>query len=367
MIALNELHIILHRNSLNESDIKIKRGRTVIELATIKEIADKANVSIGTVSRVLNNDKTLTVLEETRERILNIAKELNYTKKVKVRKNISETHSIGIVMSISKEMEFDDPYFLTIRQGIEKQCLKVGIRIAEVVRVGEGKLESLANYSGVVIVGELNSERIIALQSYNKNLVFVNSSPNSEMFDSVISDLKGCAEKALNHLFHLGHKKVGFIGGVDTECQNKNQGCKEVRREVYEEILTKKGLLDEKNIYFANWSTANGYELMKKAIKKGDLPTAFFVASDPMAIGAIRALLESNIGVPDEVAIVSVDDIEMAAFVSPPLTTVKMYSEQMGRVAVNLILERISGREIPLKVEVPTKLIIRDSCGIARM
>lgn len=106
---------------------------------------------------------------------------------------------------------------------------------------------------------------------------------------------------------------------------------------------------------------------MKKAIKKGDLPTAFFVASDPMAIGAIRALLESNIGVPDEVAIVSVDDIEMAAFVSPPLTTVKMYSEQMGRVAVNLILERISGREIPLKVEVPTKLIIRDSCGSARM
>lgn len=102
---------------------------------------------------------------------------------------------------------------------------------------------------------------------------------------------------------------------------------------------------------------------MKAAIKQGNLPQAFFIASDPLAIGALKALQEAEISVPQQVALIGFDDIEMASFVSVPLTTVKIFTEQMGRTAVNLLMERINGRSIPIKAVISTKLIVRESCG----
>jgi LacI family transcriptional regulator len=109
-----------------------------------------------------------------------------------------------------------------------------------------------------------------------------------------------------------------------------------------------------------------GYELMKDAIKKGNLPEAFFIASDSMSIGAMKALQEANLRVPNDVAIASFNDVQMAKFASTPLTSVKVYTEQMGRIGVQLLLDRIAGRELPLKVTVPTKLFIRDSSVIKK-
>ncbi|OIJ12066.1 hypothetical protein BKP37_14385 [Anaerobacillus alkalilacustris] len=341
-------------------------------MATIKDIAKEANVSISTVSRVLNNDETLTVMEETRKRILAIAKKLNYTPKRKYQNPPrSESINIGVVMWATQEDEYNDPYFLSIRQGIEKQCAEKRIELSKIIRVRNSSKDYLVDkLDGIIVVGNIDVEELKKVYNQNTNIVFVNNDPDPTTYDSVTIDLKKCSEKILNYLFQLGHKKIGFIGGVeykqkfnDEKMLDKRESSEEIRRKTYEEIMKEKGLLDVKNIYIDNWTTASGYQTMKSAIEKGDIPTAFFVASDPMAIGAIRALHESKIKVPEDVAIVSIDDIDIAGFVSPPLTTVKIYSEQMGRTAVNLLQERIEGRTIPLKVVVPTKLIVRDSCG----
>ncbi|OIJ18093.1 hypothetical protein BKP45_10875 [Anaerobacillus alkalidiazotrophicus] len=343
-------------------------------MATIKDIAKEANVSISTVSRVLNNDETLTVMEETRQRILNVAKELKYSskKKLHVQNNsFNESANIGVVMWCSQEEEYEDSYFLSIRQGIEKQCIDLELEIVKTIRVrGSSNDYSLEALDGLIVVGDVDIDELDKIYKHNQNVVFVNSNSNSENYESIICDLEECSRKVMEYLFKLGHKKIGFIGGVEYKQRfnddfglTKVESSEEIRRKTYETMMKKKGVFSSKDIYVGDWSTLSGYQVMKKAIVKGDMPTAFFVASDPMAIGAIRALHEANIHVPRDVAIVSIDDIEMAAFVSPPLTTFKIYSEQMGRTAVNLLLERIKGREVPLKVVVPTKLIIRESCG----
>lgn len=117
------------------------------------------------------------------------------------------------------------------------------------------------------------------------------------------------------------------------------------------------------DIYIGEYTMSHGYELMKKAIKKKNVPKAFFVASDPMAIGALRALQEAGLSVPSDVALVAFDDIEAARFSSPPLSTVKVYTKEMGQTGVKLLMDRINGRNLPIKVTIPTSLVIRQSCG----
>jgi LacI family transcriptional regulator len=340
-------------------------------MATIKDIAQKANVSISTVSRVLNNDETITVMEQTRDRILAVAKELNYSlKKRNVTKPIAKNESvnIGLLMGCSQEDEFDDPYFLSIRKGIEEQCLRKNIKISRFLRYKNStEKQGFDHLDGLIVVGHIDFNEIENRYSHDHNIVFVDAPAETKAYDSVMCDLKGAAENVMAHLMESGHERIGYIGGpgygkkMNEVLATHNTG--DIRQKTYEAIMKKHNRLNVSDIYLDDWGTPRGYRLMKKAIEKGDLPTAFFIGSDPMAIGAIRALNEAGIRVPDDVAVASVDDIEMATFVNPPLTTVKVYTEQMGKTAVNLLQERMEGRDIPLKVIVPTKLVVRESCG----
>lgn len=340
-------------------------------MATINDVAREANVSISTVSRVLNNDETITVMSETRERILEKASQLNYLtikKKTALRNKATsqETLNIGVIMYGTKEDEYSDPYFLSIRHGIEKQCEKLGIAIAKLIRLKSSSLaESLNNLDGIIVIGRINPNEIDNVYSNSKHIVYVNDCPNVEKYDSVVTDLEMATESALNHLFSLGHKRIGFIGGKEyVQCFfEEKQSVEETRKETFERLVREKGLYDPKFVFLDEWTTAAAYDQMTRALQKGDVPSAFFVASDPMAIGVVRALNEFGKKVPEDVAVVSIDDIEIAGFMNPPLTTVKIYTEEMGRVAVNMLLERMKGREIPLKAVVPSKLIIRESCG----
>src|SRR5699024_6969212 len=119
----------------------------------------------------------------------------------------------------------------------------------------------------------------------------------------------------------------------------------------------------ENHIFTGEFTMSDGYRLMKASLAQGNIPRAYFIASDPMAVGALRALQEEGLSIPKDVAIVSFDDIEMAQFASCPLSTVHVPTELMGRTSVKLLVDRLSGREVPLKVTVPTKFIVRESCG----
>ncbi|MEC5187691.1 LacI family DNA-binding transcriptional regulator [Geobacillus thermodenitrificans] len=342
-------------------------------MATIREIAKMANVSPSTVSRVLNNDQTLSVADETRKRVLEVAGQLNY-KPFRVRhRHLVEKKKkeveIGLLLWCSQQYEFSDPYFLSIRQGIERKCSELGINITKVIRMSEPKSDAdlySLELDGLVIVGEVEPKSLVNMFQKEDRIVFVNYSPDETQYDAVVSNFVQATETALQHLLDHGHTRIGFIGGKEYVRQYGSYQLTDIegqRLKTYKTIMRKYGIYDEKLIYLNEWTTASGYQVMKEILTKPNIPTAFFVASDPLAVGVLRALHEEGVKVPGDIAIVSFDDIEIAEYVTPPLTTVKVYAEQMGRAAVNLLMDRLNGREVPMKVVFPTKLMIRKSCG----
>ncbi|WP_130859334.1 substrate-binding domain-containing protein [Gracilibacillus phocaeensis] len=267
----------------------------------------------------------------------------------------------------SFEEELSDPYFLSIRQGVENHCKELGLDCAEIYRLSNLNLEQPSineELDGLIVIGGIDTTVVEQLSRKINHFVYIDYSPNEDEYDSVIIDLKKATNIALDHLLKLNHKKIGFLGGDQTEHTKKMKRRNvDERYLAYKEKMKKMGLYDSKHEFIGDFTMSDGYRLMNVAIQQGNLPEAFFIASDPLAIGALRALQEAQIQVPEKVAIVSFDDIEMAKYASSPLSTVRVPAEEMGNVGAKLMMERLMGRDIPLKVTVPIELIERESCG----
>ncbi|MDR4315186.1 HTH-type transcriptional regulator EbgR [Niallia circulans] len=334
-------------------------------MATIKEIADKSNVSASTVSRVLNNDRTLTVQAETRERIIRVAKELGYEtileRRLKQRK--STFKRVGIILTQSLDEEISDPYFLSIRQGIEMELASNRINTVTFRLHETESNQMIEELDGLIVVGRVKETALKAI-SQVENIVYINHSPNEDLYDSVGINFERATEKALKHLVNIGYKRIGYIGGKEREhLKNQKLIIEDKRLTTFERFMKEQNLFEEDSVFIGEYTMAQGYELMQKAIQTSELPEAFFIGSDPMAIGALRALQEVNLNVPSDVAIISFDDIEAAKFASTPLTTIRVHTMEMGRTGVRLLLDRLKGRELPITITLPTELVIRESCG----
>jgi LacI family transcriptional regulator len=336
-------------------------------MATIKDIADKSQVSASTVSRVLNNDDTISVQAETRERILQAAKELGYEtileRRMKQKQQDSRRSlSVGIIVCQSLDEEISDPYFFSIRQGIEMELDSKAVKTVT-FRLNETETNKMMEgLDGLVVVGRLKETALKAISKV-ENVVYVNHSPNEDLYDAVVIDFERATEKVLRYFLEAGYKRIGYIGGREKEhIKYKKFNSEDKRQTTFERFMKEQGLYNPETVFIGEYTMAQGYELMKKAIQFGKLPEAFFIASDPMAIGALRALQEANLKVPEDVAIIAFDDIEAAKFTSTPLTTIKVHTREMGKMAVKLLLDRLNGRELPLKITLPTELVIRESC-----
>lgn len=348
-------------------------------MVTIKDIAKRTNVSASTVSRVLNFDETLSASPETKQKIFDAAQEMNY-RTVKSRRMQSQNQNsepakrealkLGMVLLQSKEEEASDPYWMSIREGIEKECALQGIHSLKLIRLQhmEKVREELSQLDGVLIVGRIDYSILQSLRECNRNLVLINQDSNNDEHDAVIFDYEKAASFAMDHLIEHGFKRIGYIGGTEKISIEEGPSLKKIytpdaRKSVYERKMKEHSLADPAFLFIREFSIQAGYDLMKKAIDQGHLPQAFFIASDSMAIGALRALHEKGLHVPKDVAIVSFNDIEMAKFTSPPLSTVKIPTEEMGRLGVRIMIDRLNGRDMPIKIMVPTTLMIRESCG----
>ncbi|NOU87036.1 LacI family DNA-binding transcriptional regulator [Paenibacillus sp. LMG 31460] len=336
-------------------------------MATIKDIAKIARVSSATVSRVLNNDTTFNVPAETRHRIIETAGKLNYRRNERKQKdepNEMQQLKFGLLIWCSEQMEYSDPFYLSIRQGIEKECAKHGINISRVFRfMDESNINIDAHQlDGLIVIGKVHID-IINKSTRTPNIVSIDYVLSDE-FDSVMFDLSKATRQALDHLLQLGHRKIGYIGGISYIRTSEGKMFNtDTRQKEFEDILKEMDLFNPNFMFVGDWRAEVGYELMKQALEAEDVPTAFVIGSDPMAIAALKAVNESDYKVPNDIAIVSIDDIQLASFVTPPLTSIKVFMEEMGETAVKLMVDRLRGRELPLHVTIPTKLMVRKSCG----
>jgi len=327
-------------------------------MATIKEIATLANVSITTVSRVLNYDETLNVSPETRKRVFEAAEELSYV--ITPKKKAKSKWKIGLYDSFSLEEELVDTYYLSIRVALEKKLKLKGI---DFYRIDKGGNEDYSRkIDGILCLGTFKSKDIEKIKNFDKPCVFIDSNPDNRYFDSVIIDFPSATKNALNYLTELGHKSIGFIGGVETDMYGNR--FKDLRQDVFENYLKEKNIFKEELVKIGGYDPKDGYTLLKEMLSGEQKPTAIFVANDTIAVGCYKAAYELGVKIPDELSIVGFNDVATAQYMVPPLTTVKLYTEIMGETAVDLLVEKLSSkREVSKKITINTKLIIRESAA----
>lgn len=334
-------------------------------MATIREIALKAGVSPATVSRVLNHDASISVSPDTKMRIFEIAEELEY-KTLRDRKaNIErkDRQSFGIVDWYSDIEQLDDPYYLYLMTIIEKQCALSNIDTFKINKYN-GKYNVFVNseFDGIIAIGKFSDEEVEDLSSLTSNLVFVDSSPQEKKFDSVTINYKLGIVDALQYLISLDHTKIGFIGG--SVLGDHKEDALDHRKQTFTDIMEGCNLYNPEYIFIGKKiSYDEGYRLMNKIVKYGNLPTAFFIANDTMATGALRALHEARLHVPNDISIIGFNDLPTSKYLVPSLTTIHVPMIFMAETAVDLMLERIvKDRVLSKKVLVPSELVVRKSC-----
>ncbi|MCH4886815.1 LacI family DNA-binding transcriptional regulator [Acidaminobacter sp. JC074] len=330
-------------------------------MATIKDIAKEVGVSAATVSRVLNHDKSLSVSNDKRKLILETAERMSYIPmRTRKKKTVNNKYRLALIHWYTIDQELEDPYYLSIRIGIEKKAVDQKVEVIKLYAPSKDDLKALTSIDGMICMGKFSDKEIKLFKAVTSNLVFVDSSPYEEVYDSVVLDVERAVVKIVDKLIIDGCETIGYIGGREYAGSDQVP-IGEKREGVFEAYLTSKGMFDPSHVYIGKFLAESGYRLMLEAIEKG-LPSAFFIASDSMAVGAMRALHEKGIKIPDQISLIGFNDIPTSNYTVPPLSTLRVHKEFMGETALNLMMERIiDHRLIAKKVVVPTELIIRQT------
>lgn len=329
-------------------------------MAVMKDIADRAGVSIAAVSRVLNYDPTINVSEETRKKIFEAAAQLDY--KLKDKKKHKRKLVIGICFSYTPEVEVEDPYYLSIRLAIDKKIKEEGHKPLLINVLKSGKITE--NVDGILCTGTFTRDMVKRVGNLKKPVVFIDCSPDEWKFDSVIIESGRAVFLVMEYLYSLGHRRIAYVGGNDYEADGRI--VKNYKQEAYTEFMEKKGLFREEFRKAGEFTPGSGDELFKKVMECRERPTAVFAGNDTIASGCYHAAHELGLRIPEDVSIIGCNDIPSARFMVPALSTVRLFSGFMGETAVSLLIERMmNGRDLSKKIIIPSKLILRDSVSAA--
>ncbi len=339
-------------------------------MSTIREVANLANVSVATVSRVLNNDMKYKMTEETRERVWQAVTQLNYTSKPQAKRSSDKEGKdgkfaavrIGCVLSVTKN-KYRDPYFMSILSGVEEQLRESGYELT-FIKTGDELEDKKTLYStfqnpisGLILMESLNSETYRFIRNHVPNIVGIDT--QWEDIDNVGYDHYRVASEAVQHLIDRGHKAIGFIGGSGISRNIKSSQ----RYRGYYASLHAAGLsVNPDWVIDCAWDENICMEKVSRLIQTKNYPTAFFVASDLMAMAALSSLYNLGISVPSEIAVIGLSNIEISKYSNPPLTTIEIPTKEIGMAAVDLLITRINGYKLlPRKLILPTSLVIRNS------
>ena len=343
---------------------------------SIKKIAERVGVSCATVSRVLNNPNYKCAKPGLRDKIWNVAMELDYVPNEAARNlkmgapsKRNDTYYINVLMT-RMDADQSDPFFTELLHIIESEihkhmCIlsKVWFRpmfsddricraekIDQIIR----DMYDEEKCDGLIIIGKCNEAALKKLSSKYKNIVSVNRNSTNYEVDEVICDGEKVAAMAVEYLIELGHRNIGYLG----ECHN------EARYKGYlKTILDHEIELNPDYIIETKQTEAEGFEVMERFLHSCDCPTGFYCANDITAIGMLKCLnrYKNRYYMP---SIIASDDIEQAQYMTPMLTTVRLPKEEMGKFALFLLLDRMKGgHKNVVRVELEGTLIKRNSCA----
>jgi LacI family transcriptional regulator len=333
------------------------------ENLTLEDIGRIAGVSRSTVSRVINDKSN--VNPEVRERVLAVIERTGYSPNVLARSLVSgRTGVIGLVIPSRVHSLFEDPYFARLIQGISTESNTAGNTLS--LFIFQNEEEEAALYPRVVKSGVLDgliltatrmADPLLARMVHGEIPLVIVGRPDVEGVSYVDVDNRGGASKAATHLADLGHELIGFIGAPVTTTAGLD------RLSGFVEGLALRGLsLDPDLRVDGDFSTESGYRAMQRLIPHG--PDAVFAANDSMAAGALRALHEAGVRVPEDIALMGFDGLPASERAVPPLTTVRQPVPETGARAVQMLNALINGEaQRPLVEIMPVELVVRGSCG----
>jgi LacI family transcriptional regulator len=336
------------------------RNRLTI-MVTIREVAKAAGVSSTTVSHVING--TRFVSEGVRARVLGAMSALGYQHNVLARSlRRGETHTLGLILPDSA-----NPFFAKVGRSIEAAAFDLAYSV--VLCNSEGNLDREQHYTEVLTGKQVDGIIFVAAGDHTKSLsvllgrgvpfVVIDRDLPDAKVDAVLADNRQGGYLATRHLLGLGHRRIACISGPSNVTPSAE------RVTGYRQALAEADLpVQESLILRGDFHLESGWRAASELLRRPAPPSAVFACNDLMAIGVMRAAAELARRIPEDLAVVGFDDIELSAYAVPPLTTVVQPTSDMGRRAVQLLMDRIGDPGLPHRREIfPTTLTVRASCG----
>ena len=332
---------------------------------TIIDVAAEANVSYATVSRVINND--VHVKQETRDRVLKTMRRLGYVANRQARSLAGgKTSSIGVLVP-----DLGTGYIGEIIRGIDAELSlsNLDLIVYTTHRTASKETNYVANLAKGMVDGMLlvlprsPADFIGTLTQRNFPFVLIDHQGIGQDCPAVGAANWQGGFTATEYLIKLGHQRIGFITGW------MDLGCAQDRLDGYRSALRTNHIPEGLElIYEGTFFQPDGFTGASTLLDLPDPPTAIFASNDVMAMGVMDAVRNKGLRVPDDVSVIGFDDIPQASLIRPALTTIRQPLEKMGRVATQMLLELLSLSQKKIeRIELPTELIIRDSCQAPRM
>ncbi|WP_269082186.1 LacI family DNA-binding transcriptional regulator [Lactobacillus selangorensis] len=321
-------------------------------------MAQAAHVSSATVSRVLNADTTLQVSAETRQRIFAAAEDLNYTKKKTHPKTAAG--KVAVLEWYSQAAEMDDLYYRNIRFGVENALSNADFDIVR--SFSDQQLPETDGLTGIIALGKYSPDQLAAFAATKLPVVVVDQDTLSAGISCVTTDFVAPLRQILQLFIDQKQTKIGMLAGQEETTDH--QLLADPRTEILTTLLQAHSLYNEHFIFTGPFTIDSGYQLMNDAIKTlgSSLPTAFFIANDTLAIGAIKALQEHHVAIPDRVSVIGFNDLAVGRYLSPSLSTVHVATTEMGQQAVRVLQSQLDGTtSVPVNLKLSSQLILRQS------
>ena len=339
-------------------------------MATLKDIAQIAGVAQGTVSRILNQDPTLCVTGETRERVMRITESLGYKKNTLRTASSAPTEKekrIRDVQMFDMEELREDIYYLALKNILDEECFSRQWITVPLYRDERRRFvrRDQAPLDGLFAIGRFPQKEVAGFQDYTDNIVFLDSDPEPMRYYSILPNYHLAVQLALKHLRINGHQLIAYLGSVNTFGDHKELTM-DPRFYYYRASQANRDSYDPSLVLDCEMNAKSGYAAMRNFLETyGRPPEAMFIASDSIAPGAMMALRERGLRVPEDISIVTFNNTVLSEYSDPPLTSIELFMRENVRAAAFCMQLLWQGNVRGKRIVVPCELVSRGSVAPA--
>ncbi|ALC91413.1 hypothetical protein AM500_17625 [Bacillus sp. FJAT-18017] len=320
-------------------------------MVTLKDVAKQAGVSVSTASYSINGSSLIS--EETRQKVLEVVKEIGYRPNG-LAKNLKErkTNIIGLFLS-----GFTGPFFSEMVEGIQDEVIKNGYELVVCASVDKHRLLIERYVDGAIILNfHMDDELLLSIANEKLPLIVMDREVKSPFIRNILLPNALGSVRVVDYLVDKGHKRIGFISGSQLSYDGESRF-----NGFLEGLKLQKLSFQEQDILRADFTELSGYQSMSEYLERmgSDLPSAFVCANDEMAMGAIRAVKEKGLDVPGDIAVIGFDDIYVAQYFTPSLTTIRVPRKEWGIIAAQTLFKLLDKQfdyvPEPLRIELMSR------------